>query len=563
MSAKATDDSSEEDVRLLLAADASKLTFDKVSRVATSWDLKKTATDDEEKSALVRKMKYKTQLEHNQNLDIYVESKATRKSGIICTIGPASQSVDMLGELMDAGMNVVRMNFSHGTYAYHLQTMKNARAAAELRGLDICIALDTKGPEIRTGNFVDGAEVYLESGAKVRLTTDEDKLELGTAEEFYVDYKNITKVMKVGGVVFIDDGLVSVRVDAIAEDHLDCTVVNSGPVSNHKGVNLPNVLVDLPPLSDKDKKDLTFGLDNGVDMIFASFVRKPEDVQLIRDFLLSVDPKAGKRMKIVSKIENHEGVQKFDDILKLTDGVMVARGDLGIEIPPEKVFVAQKMMITKCNLSGKPVIVATQMLESMVKNPRPTRAEASDVANAVLDGTDCVMLSGETAKGKYPLEAVTIMARICREAESVRSMYRFQTELREALPSPLPTQDIIAGAAVQSCTEQSARLLIVITNSGDTARLVAKYRPPCPIVAIVGASHAYAARQLAISHGVYAITYDDTDGKKSSNARIKIGMEYAKSRRWIVAGTGDLVVAVHADKMGTGFANLVRIVPVL
>ena len=319
----------------------------------------------------------------------------------------------MLTKLIENGLDVVRLNFSHGDHSYHQQTVLNALSAAKATQQNIAIALDTKGPEIRTGNFVEKRDYILEQGSKVRVTTNDSMKSKGTEKEFFVDYKNITKVCSEGDLVFIDDGLVSLRIESIGNDYLDCIVENSGAVSNHKGVNLPNVDVDLPAVSQKDKGDLELGVKLNVDMVFASFIRKVEDVEAVRKVLVDADPEIGKRILIIAKIENHEGVRNFDSILKVVDGVMVARGDLGIEIAAEKVFLAQKMMISKCNIVGKPVIVATQMLDSMIRNPRPTRAEVSDVANAVLDGADCVMLSGETAKGPYSIQAVSIMARVC------------------------------------------------------------------------------------------------------------------------------------------------------
>lgn len=460
--------------------------------------------------------------------------------------------------LMEAGMDVVRMNFSHGTHEYHRGTIANAREAARRLGRDICIALDTKGPEIRTGNFVDGQEVILELGSRVRVSVNEADHDTGTIEKFYVDYTNLPRVVQVGDLIYIDDGLVSLKIEGIGDDYVDTTVVNSGPVSNHKGVNLPNVNVDLPAVSEKDRGDLTLGVELNVDMVFASFIRKPDDVREIRECLVAANPEVGGRIQIISKIENHEGVQKFDDILMETSGVMVARGDLGIEIPPQKVFLAQKMMISKCNLANKPIIVATQMLESMQKNPRPTRAEVSDVANAVLDGADCVMLSGETAKGKYPLESVQIMASICLEAESAMNPMANFLDMRESVRKPLQTSDSVCCAAALACFEQQARLMIVLTNSGSTGRIAAKFRPPCPIIAVVGESCAFSARQLAITSGVFAVRYDDSAGKLPVDDRVRIGVEFGKTNGYITPG--DAAVCVHADVMGKGYANLMKVI---
>jgi len=499
---------------------------------------------------------HRSQLVHNTRLDIYQDSEKLRRTAIICTIGPSSREVKTMVKLMEAGLDVIRLNFSHGTHEYHKGSIENARAAAKQLGIDIAIALDTKGPEIRCGNFVN-KEVLLEQGAKVRITTDEKFINSGTKDQFYVDYKNITRKCKVGGLVYVDNGLVSLRIQSIGDDYLDCLVENSGAVSNHKGCNLPNVDVDLPAIADRDVSDLTFGVANEVDMVFASFIRKPQDVLDVRKCLMSANEEIGKRIQIIAKIENHEGMRNFDAILKVTDGVMVARGDLGIEIPPEKIFLAHKMMISKCNLQGKPIIVATQMLESMTVNPRPTRAEVTDVANAVLDGADCVMLSGETAAGRYPVETVNIMARICREAESARNLYQIFSQLRDALQKPIEIQETVACAAVLAAFEQQAHAIVTLTNSGNTARLLAKFRPPCPIIAVVGASSRYTARQLRISNGVYAVCYNDEQGKKSIDERVTVGIEFGKKKEWI--SSGDYVICVHADTMGKGFANLVKI----
>jgi len=502
----------------------------------------------------------RSQLVHNTELDIYHSAHNLRRTGIICTIGPVSRSVEMLTDLIENGLDVVRLNFSHGTHKYHTQTVQNALMAAKNTSQNIAIALDTKGPEIRTGNFVEDRDYILEKGSKVRLSLDIANKEKGTESMFFVDYANMSKVCSSGDLVFIDDGLISLRVDSIGADglFLDTIVENSGAVSNHKGVNLPNIDVDLPAVSVKDKGDLELGVKLNVDMVFASFIRKVEDVEAVRAVLVAADAEKGARIKIIAKIENHEGVRNFDSILSVVDGVMVARGDLGIEIAAEKVFLAQKMMISKCNIVGKPVIVATQMLESMIRNPRPTRAEVSDVANAVLDGSDCVMLSGEVAKGKYPVQSVSIMAKICREAETARNSYQYFESMCASLKKPFATPETIASAAVQAAFEQHAAALVVLTNSGSTARLLAKFRPACPVIAVVGGRSIHAARQLRITAGVYSITYDDSEGKVSCEERVQMGLDFGKKMKWIAEN--QFVIAVHADTMGKGFANQIKII---
>jgi pyruvate kinase len=389
----------------------------------------------------------------------------------------------MITQLRKAGMNIARLNFSHGSHEYHTATVNAIRKSVmddPLDGRHLGIALDTKGPEIRTGSLEGTDDAKLVAGQTMTVTINEALRDKCSASLVFVDYANIVNVVTAGDLIYIDDGLISLRVTAVHSDSLTTTILNSGSLGSKKGVNLPNIRVDLPALSEKDKGDLKWGIDIGVDMIFASFIRKADDVRDIRTFL----GEAGQDIKIISKIENHEGVQNFLSILEETDGVMVARGDLGIEIPPEKVFLAQKMIIANCNIVGKPVICATQMLESMTFNPRPTRAEVSDVANAVLDGADCVMLSGETAKGKYPVETVKIMSNICREAENTWSYNSSLHEMIQSIPPVLSTPETVAMSASVACLSLNAAAIITLTTSGESVRLLTKYRPSCPIVVV-------------------------------------------------------------------------------
>lgn len=324
-----------------------------------------------------------------------------KKTKIVCTIGPKTESEEVLSSLLDAGMNVMRLNFSHGDYEEHGQRIKNLRAVLKRTGQQAAILLDTKGPEIRTMKLVNGADVSLRAGQTFTFTTDQSVV--GNSERVAVTCPGFTQDLAVGNTVLVDDGLLGMTVTSVTQDEVVCKVLNNGDLGENKGVNLPGVSIALPALAEKDKRDLIFGCEQGVDFIAASFIRKRSDVLEIREHL---QQHGGEHIQIISKIENQEGLNNFDEILEASDGIMVARGDLGVEIPVEEVIFAQKMMIEKCNRARKVVITATQMLDSMIKNPRPTRAEAGDVANAILDGTDAVMLSGESAKGKYPLEAV-------------------------------------------------------------------------------------------------------------------------------------------------------------
>lgn len=506
-----------------------------------------------------------THLEHMCALDIDSRASYVRLSGIICTIGPASRDPATLEKMMEVGMNVARLNFSHGSHEYHGETIKNIREAVANYSKKIgmpyplAIALDTKGPEIRTGLLEGGgsAEVELKRGDTIKLTTDMAYAEKGNKDTIYVDYDNIQKVVKVGNRVYVDDGLISLVVTQIQGSFLTCTIENGGMLGSRKGVNLPGVPVDLPAVSEKDKSDLQFGVDQAVDIIFASFIRNGAALTEIRNIL----GEKGKKILVISKIENQQGMHNLDEIIDASDGIMVARGDLGIEIPTEKVFLAQKAIIAKCNKKGSPVICATQMLESMVKKPRPTRAESSDVANAILDGADCVMLSGETAKGDYPLECVSTMANICKEAEAAIWQKRLFIDLSSQVAPPLDVAHTVAIATVEASTKSLAAAIIVITTSGRSAHLIAKYRPRCPIIAVT--RNAQTARQAHLYRGVLPLVYEQDrleDWLKDVDARVNCGIVFGKGKGFIKSG--DPVIVVTGWKQGSGFTNTLRVVTV-
>ncbi|KAF2755028.1 pyruvate kinase [Pseudovirgaria hyperparasitica] len=492
----------------------------------------------------------------------YRPQKNYRRTSIIGTIGPKTNSAEKINALRKAGLNVVRMNFSHGSYEYHQSVIDNARAAEKSQpGRPLAIALDTKGPEIRTGNTVGDADIPISGGDEIIITTDEKYATASDNKNMYVDYKNITKVIEKGRVIYVDDGVLSFVVEEIIDEkNLKCKCLNNGKISSRKGVNLPMTNVDLPALSEKDKGDLRFGVKNKVDMVFASFIRRASDITAIREVL----GQEGKDIQIIAKIENQQGVNNFDEILKVTDGVMVARGDLGIEIPPSQVFIAQKMMITKCNIAGKPAICATQMLESMTYNPRPTRAEVSDVGNAVLDGADCVMLSGETAKGNYPVEAVTLMHDTCLLAEVAIPYVNAFDELRKLAPVPCPTTETCCMTAVSASLEQNAGAIITLTTSGNTARLLAKYRPVCPIIMVT--RNATASRYSHLYRGVYPFHFNEekpdfknVPWQEDVDRRLKWGIQNAIKLG--ILSKGDIVVAVQGWRGGMGHTNTIRMVP--
>lgn len=504
---------------------------------------------------------YTTGLQWLANLGVHDKPHHNhRRTSIICTIGPKTNSVEKINALRKCGMNIVRMNFSHGSYEYHQSVIDNSKEAErQYPGRPLAIALDTKGPEIRTGNTEGDADIPIKAGSSITITTDEQYATKCSDKVMFVDYKNITKVIEVGRIIYVDDGILSFEVEEILDaQNLKAKCLNDGKISSKKGVNLPNTDVDLPPLSEKDKADLRFGVKNGVDMVFASFIRRGSDITAIRE-VLGDD---GKEIQIIAKIENQQGVNNFDEILRETDGVMVARGDLGIEIPAPQVFIAQKMMIAKCNLVGKPIICATQMLESMTTNPRPTRAEVSDVGNAVTDGADCVMLSGETAKGLYPENAVRMMHETCLIGETAIAYQYLFNELRQLVPRPTETTETCAISAVNASFEQQAKAIIVLSTSGSTARLLSKYRPTCPIIMVT--RNAKAARYSHLYRGVYPFVYpvpkpdfNKENWQEDVDGRIQWGM--AEAEKLGIVASGDTLIAVQGWRGGLGHTNTLRI----
>ena len=467
-----------------------------------------------------------------------------KKTKIVCTIGPASESIDTLKELIKSGLNVCRLNFSHGNYEEHGKRIENIKAARNEMKLPIAILLDTKGPEIRTGKF-SSPEVNLVEGQNFIITMEDV---LGDETKCTVSYKELVNDVKPGNQILIDDGLVGLAVKEIKGQEILCIVQNAGTIKDNKGVNVPNVKINLPAITPKDKKDIEFGIEQGIDFIAASFVRKASDVLAIREIL---EEHNATNIQIISKIENQEGVDNIDEILEVSDGLMVARGDLGVEIPTEDIPIVQKELIKKCNILGKPVITATQMLDSMIRNPRPTRAEVTDVANAIFDGTDAIMLSGETAAGKYPLESVKTMASIAIRAEQTldyEELLKTKVKLRQ-----LNITNAISHATCTTAIDLKASAIITATASGYTARMVSSYRPSAPIIAATNSE--MVMRQMGLVWGVYPLLAEkglSTDDVFEKSVQSALDMDYISS--------GDLVVITAGVPVGiAGTTNLINV----
>ncbi|WP_419881904.1 pyruvate kinase [Peribacillus sp. B-H-3] len=469
-----------------------------------------------------------------------------RKTKIVCTIGPASESVEKLSQLIEAGMNVSRLNFSHGDHEEHGQRIINIREAVKQTGKQVAILLDTKGPEIRTNNMENGA-IELTAGSNIIVSMTEV---LGTADKFSITYEGLIDDVHVGSKILLDDGLIGLEVTEInyGQKEIHTKILNSGVLKNKKGVNVPGVSVKLPGITEKDAQDIIFGVEQGVDFIAASFVRRASDVLEIRELLQQHN---APHIQIIPKIENQEGVDRIDEILEVSDGLMVARGDLGVEIPAEEVPLVQKQLIKKCNSLGKPVITATQMLDSMQRNPRPTRAEASDVANAIFDGTDAIMLSGETAAGTYPVEAVQTMHNIASRAESALN-YKEILSARSRDNGHNVT-DAIGQSVAHTALNLNAGAIITPTESGHTARMISKYRPKSPIIAVT--ANDYVVRSLSLVWGVYP-----QNGSQAASTDEMLQSAIDESLNSELVSHGDLVVITAGVPVGeAGTTNLMKI----
>lgn len=470
-----------------------------------------------------------------------------RRTKIVCTIGPASQDEDMLRKLIKAGMNVARFNFSHGNHEEHGIKLERIRRISRELNQPVAVLLDTRGPEIRLLDF-EGGRAELKEGQTFVLTTEEV---MGTSERAAVTYKNLVKDVKPGSSILIDDGLIGLRVEAVTGTDIVCTVLNGGPVSNHKGVNVPGTVLSMPYIDEKDRQDIVYGCEMGFDFIAASFVRCKEDILQIREILKEHNSK----MQIIAKIENLQGIENLSEIVEVSDGIMVARGDMGVEVPMEEVPIIQKKMIKMAVHAGKHVITATQMLDSMIKNPRPTRAETTDVANAIYDGTTAIMLSGETANGAYPMEAVQTMARIAERAEQdIDYTGRMQKETATLFQQD--TTSSICHATCSIAAELNAAAVITVTMSGFTSSMIARFKPDCLIIGCTTSRLVW--RQMNLQWGVSPLLI----AEENTAEDLFREAVYAASEAGYVK-KGDRVVLTAGMPLGvSGNTNMLRVVEV-
>lgn len=469
-----------------------------------------------------------------------------RKTKIICTIGPASEKEEKLKEMMQAGMNVARFNFSHGSHEEHKKKFDRVIKVSNELGIPVATLLDTKGPEIRL-KTIEGGKTELTAGQKFVLTTEDIE---GNNERVSITYKNLKNDVEVGNIILIDDGLIEMVVEEIDETDIICTVVNGGPISNNKGVNVPGAVLSMPYISDVDRSDIMFGCDMGFDFLAASFVRTKEDILEVRKII----DESNSHMKIIAKIESMQGIQNLEEILEVSDGIMVARGDLGVEIPMEEVPVVQKKMIKMAEAQGKHVITATQMLESMIKNPRPTRAEITDIANAIYDGTTAIMLSGETAAGLYPVEAVKTMAKIAERTEQAID-YNGRMKRRESIEN-FDVTTAISHATCTTAMDLKAAAIITVTISGFTAGMISRYKPSCPIIACSVSPRI--CRQMSLYWGVTPLWIAR---ESTTDDLFDVAVHAAEEAGYIKSG--DKAVLTAGVPLGvSGKTNMIRVVEV-
>jgi len=477
-------------------------------------------------------------------LDPAAISAATRRAKIICTIGPASNSEPMMRDLLRLGMDVARLNFSHGTHEEHARNIERLRRAAEKEGRTVCILQDLQGPKIRTGRLKDHTAVVLEDGSEVTITPRDIP---GTAKLISTTFQTLAREVEPGSRILLSDGLIELQVTAIRGDDVECEVVNGGTLYEHQGINLPGAALSVPSMTEKDYADLEFGLKHGVDLVALSFVRSSADVLAVKEVIR----KHGSNVLVTAKLEKPQAVDALEDIFEVTDSVMVARGDLGVELPPERVPVIQKHVIKKAAEWRKPVITATQMLESMIENPRPTRAEASDVANAIFDGTDAVMLSGETASGKYPREAVAIMSRIVIEAE--RSMRaEGPPERRRRSNHRLSIAETICESIAHAANDLDMAAIAVFTESGNTAKLISKYRPKAQIFAFTHMAHV--CNRMNLLWGVQPVLHEP-----ARSAEHMVDMAESELLQAGRIRPGDVMGVVAGTRLASGSTNFMRL----